>query len=191
MAKLSKSARAKFLENFEAIDYIVFGKPVRELEDACCRDTLIEYITTKAALLSNLIDICKLVEYSPSDGVPINMQVFQENAVEAAKLSKKSASKIVRSEKAIAEIKDAVSKTIRENQNLSPSEISEIAAKSKAFCLAIDELLIKRTLFESKNYNKITEDFPGKIQIDSYQFLRDDLVSLAMIIRRLAGIDSK
>lgn len=190
MAKLSKSARVKFLENFEAIDYIMFGKPVCELKDVCCRDTLIEYITTKAALLSNLIDICKLVEYAPSDGVPINMNVFHENVVEAAKMARKGASKLIKTEKAIAEIKEAVSKLLKENQNLNPNQISEVAAKSKALCLAVDELLIKRTLFESKRYNKITEDFPGKIQIDSYQFLRDDLVSLGVIIRRLAGIDN-
>ena len=48
---LSKESKIKILENFYGLDYVFFGKPVKEIQ-TCCAALVEDYVSVKGALMS-------------------------------------------------------------------------------------------------------------------------------------------
>lgn len=178
---LSKESKIRVLENFYALDYIFFGKPVSEYEN-CCPIMKEDYLSVKGALMSVFVEMLKLVDHQPK---PIKEQVdsamlkrFSRNS---AKVAREMCQKIVQSPKARQDIKMEIKEALNENKKLDPVKLTEEKIREKAFRLAVDNLLVARTLSESKNYKSLDE-WEGRIVEDSYKLLRDGLCETAMLI---------
>ena len=61
---LLKESKIRILENFYALDYIFFGKPVKKM-NACCAALVEDYLAIKGALSSVIIEMLKLIQHSP------------------------------------------------------------------------------------------------------------------------------
>ena len=59
---LSKESKIRVLENFYAIDYIFFGKPLKKVT-SCCPLIKEDYLSIKGALMSVFIEMAKMVEH--------------------------------------------------------------------------------------------------------------------------------
>lgn len=178
---LRKESKIRVLENFYGIDYALFGKPVSEVVN-CCPVIKEEYVQVKGALLSVYIEMLKLMGHKPeSITEKVNTKQLKVMAKESAKQSRYAARKIVTTEKARADIKSELKQALQENKNLDPSKVVESKIREKAFRLAIDNMLVARSLSESKNYKKMNE-WEGQIIEDSYKILRDNLCEIAMMI---------
>ena len=62
--KLKKESKIRVLENFYSLDYVLFGKPVSKV-DTCCPVFVEEYLSVKGALLSTVVEMYNLINYSP------------------------------------------------------------------------------------------------------------------------------
>lgn len=178
---LSKESKMRVLENFYALDYVFFGKPVAKLE-SCCPVLKEEYMSVKGALLSVFIEMLKMIDHSPE---PVSEQVNKKNllkfAREAARFGRRSAEKLVRTEKAKADIKAEVKEALQENKDVNLSALTTSKIREKAFRLAVDNILVARAITESREF-KALNDIEGQIVENAYKVLRDGLCESAVLL---------
>jgi hypothetical protein len=178
---LSKESKISVLEKFYGIDYALFGKPVSKINN-CCPIMKEEYIQIKGALLSVFVEMLKLIDHQPKKlSEKIDSAGLRKMARETAKLARVASAKIVKTEKARVDIKNDVRSYLKENKDADVSKLVENKIREKAYRLAIDNLIIAKTLHEAKNL-EVFEDWTGKIIEDSYKILRDNLCETAMLI---------
>lgn len=178
---LSKESKLRVLENFYSVDYALFGKPIKEMT-TCCPVLKQEYLASKGALLSVVVEMMKYTGHSPN---PISEYVDSSallgKSKKSARLVREYVSKLVSTPKSRRDIKVSVIESLRENKQADIVKLTEEKIKEKAFSLVLDTLLVARVLKEStlvQNFN----DVSGRILEDSYKILRDSLVSIAMEI---------
>lgn len=179
---LSKSAKFRVLEGFYSIDYIFFGKPVSEVE-YCCPLVVEEYLATKGTLMGIISDMFKLSEFSPQIGKIPSKRLLHERAKRTAETAKEHASSIIKSQKAVTEVKQIVRESIMEGlKDDKIDELVEDEIQNKAFSIAIDSLLIARTLNEYAKFVDLLNSRVGTILEDSYKSMRTCLVEFANLI---------
>jgi hypothetical protein len=178
---LSKESKIRVLENFYALDYVLFGKPISEM-DTCCPALVEDYLLVKGALMSVFIEMVKLVKHSPKKLIEkVDDEKLKEGARRIARICRESAKRLVVSEKSKQNIKKELSRRIQENQKIDVPKTVDYIIKEKSYKLAVDNLLVARTLTESKKFDKLNE-WEGRIIEDSYKILRDNLVEGAMLL---------
>lgn len=186
---LTKESKMRILENFYAIDYTLFGKPVTKIE-TCCPATINEYVTVKGALLSVMIEMNKLVDHIPNEisNKNITSKDLKYMARESARLARENAKLLVSTDKGKEDIKRELRESLFENEDGSSVEdLVQEKIRTKTFGLALDNLLVARTINESLSHNNLNE-VEGVILEDAYKVLRDSLVELAIFIDDYASL---
>ncbi len=182
---LSKETKIRILENFYSIDYVLFGKPLKniELKEDCevCNAALVEeYVATKGALLSTIIEMYKLIGHNPEAiQEKFNVKQLNEMAIDSAKTARKNALSLLDTPRGKASIKDRLVESLTENKKVDLEEEVKTRIKEKAFSLAIDNLLVSRAISESTNYKEL-DSWTGKIIEDAYKILRDSLIETSL-----------
>jgi len=181
---MQKEIKLNLMEFFLSLDQIFFHKHLSKVKinEDChvCRDTMItDYETSKAAILSSLLEISNLIKYSPKK---INSKVDKKSLNESIKRRSKKAlyeAKILLSDKRTKyDIKSKFTRNLQEGIKVN----SENLIRKRALSFAVDSLLIKNILEESlipDNLNTWT----GKIIEDSYKILRNSLIESGMNIQ--------
>lgn len=178
---LSKESKIRVLENFYALDYVFFGKPVSKV-DMCCPLVKEEYLSIKGALMSVYVEMLKLIDHKPQAiEEKVNSKLLMGKARKSAQIARENSEKIVKSDKARANIKSTLKEALSDDPKADVSKIVEKTIRSKAFGLAVDNLLLARTIQESEKYKNLNE-WEGKIVEDSYKILRDNLIEAAYMI---------
>lgn len=183
--KLSKETKLRVLENFYALDYIFFGKPLREAK-SCCPVVAEEYLTTKGALMSVFIEMVKEVGHKPKEikqGQNIDSKTLVENAKKAAKHARENSLKILSSNKGRTYIKESLKQELSESnsEDVSVNEEAQKKIQESAYKFSIDNLLVARTLMESEGPDKLAS-WDGQLIEDAYKLLRDSLIESAMVV---------
>jgi hypothetical protein len=181
--KLSTSSKVRILEDFYAIDYTLLGKNITKCKK-CNPELVEEYLSVKGALISTMIEMFKLVGHNPK---VIYEQVTDKRlanmARESAQIARNNCKKLVASKKGResikTELREALSNPKNKNRKVNLESIVNRKIKQKAFRLAIDNLLIARTITESKSYKNLNS-WSGKIIEDAYKILRDNLTDIAI-----------
>lgn len=183
---LAKESKIRVLENFYGLDYLFFGKPTDKVKGGCCPALMEEYVTAKGALLSIMIEMFKLVNHKPQSLTEkMDSAKIRESARESAKIARENCEKLVSSIKGRKAVKEEISKIIEEHQVKDVDNLVKETIRSKAFNLAVDNLLVARTITESEDYKNLNE-WEGKLLEEAYKTLREDLVETAIMI-----LDSK
>ena len=178
---LSKESKIKVLENFYGLDYVFFGKSVKEQAN-CCPVVKEEYLSIKGALMSVYIEMLKVMEYSPAPlEEKVDSAALLANAREGAKAARFAAQKVVTTEAARNDIKAELKEALQEDKEQDIPALVESKIREKAFRLAVDNMLVARALNEATNLEAMNE-WSGKIIEDSYKILRDSLCETAMLI---------
>jgi len=178
---LTKESKIKVLENFYALDYVFFGRPLNEVE-TCCEALAEDYLSVKGAVMSVMIEMYKLVDHFPEPvQEKIDSSTLKSSAKSRAKIAREMAHKLVATPKGRADIKAELREAIEEDNTIDVNTIVEGKIREKAFRLACDNLLIASTISESINYEELNE-WSGRIIEDSYKILRDSLVDSALLV---------
>lgn len=179
--KLSKETKVRVLENFYAIDYILFGKHAKKVK--MTKEDRESYYAVKGAILSTLIEMYKLVGHSPKSlKEKVDLTKLVKSARSSAKVARENCQKLVVTEKGRSDVKKAVEESVKTAKGtIDIEKIVQGEIRKKAFGLALDNLLIARTIQESKKYKNMNE-WEGKIIEDAYKILRDNLVDTAVKI---------
>jgi hypothetical protein len=180
---LKKESKIRILENFGAIDYAIFGKPVAKT-DVCCPFFTEEYLASKGALLSIVIEIYKLMDHSPKViEESVNSSKLREMAKRSASVARENCKLLVSSKNGRKDVKVALRESLTKlkGEKVNIDEMVKNEIRRKAYGLAIDNLLIGRAITESKQYDKMNT-WTGRILEDAYKVVRDNLVEAAMTI---------
>jgi len=129
-----------------------------------------------------MVEMFRLIEHTPSViNEKVNTKVLKKMALESAKSARENCKKLVVTEKGKEDVKNMVKEALNEAQDSKIDDIVQKKIREKAFSLAVDNLLIARTVTEGKKYTKMNE-WEGKILEDAYKILRDQLVECALNI---------
>jgi len=178
---LSKESKVRVLEDFYALDYILFGKPSIKME-TCCPALVEDYINVKGAVMSIMVEMYTLIDHAPPALTEkINSKKLNENAKFSAKLARENSQKLVSTPQGRADIKAELKTVIVNEDNYGDvEELVQQKIREKAFGLAIDNLLIARTLSECNNEQiKKFNEWEGRLVEDAYKILRDNLIESA------------
>jgi len=175
---LSKESKIRTLENFHALDYVFFGKPITEIK-SCCPLVKEEYMSIKGALLSVHIEMLKLIEHAPKVvEEKVDSSGLIKQAKITAKIARENSQAIVTTDKSREHIKQTLKGMFKEDKDMNIVEEMKSQIRQQAFSLAVDNLLIGRIVKESKAFDKLNE-WEGVIIEDSYKILRSNLVESA------------
>lgn len=180
---LSKESKLRILENFQAIDYAIFGKPVGKT-NTCCPFFVEEYVSAKGALLSVMIEMYKLIDHKPKVlKEAVSSDKLRKMAKKSASIARENCKTLVSSENGRKDVKKSLRESLSKvkTKKINIDEMVQNEIKRKAYGLAIDNLLIGRAVTESKSYKKMNT-WNGRILEDAYKVLRDNLVESAMAI---------
>lgn len=178
---LNKESKIKVLEAFYGIDFALFGKPLRKV-DNCCPVIKEEYVSIKGALLSVYAEMLKLMEHTPEPlEDKIGLKEMLKNSIGSAKMAREAARKVVTTERARADIKAELKDALAENKKLDVTTLVEAKIREKAFRLSVDNILVAQALQEAKNLDAM-KSWEGEIIEDSYKILRDSMCETAMMI---------
>jgi hypothetical protein len=179
---LTKESKIRVLENFQAIDYALFGKPVGKTE-TCCPFFVEEYISAKGALLSVMVEMYKLIEHRPKVLKEVNQSKLKTMAKVSASIARENCKLLVSSADGRKDVKKALRESLSKvkTNKINIDEMVQTEIKRKAYGLAIDNLLIGRVVNESKKFKKM-DTWNGRILEDAYKVLRDNLVETALTI---------
>lgn len=181
--KLSKESKLRVLENFYAIDYIFFGKQLKE-SGTCCPAIAEEYLTTKGALMSVFAEMLKTVDHAPkpiSEGTKYDSKKLLAISKKAARHARENAEKILNSDKGRKFIKESLKEDLKEKEDVDVKKEAKKKIQESAYKVSIDNLLVARTLQESNDCSKLDEA-EGQLIEDSYKILRDGLIESAMLL---------
>jgi len=134
-----------------------------------------QYISLKAAMLSNLYEFHNHIGYTPKSPNYKSDKVLQESAVKDAKGCKSLAAKMIQRpefKNTMKEyiIKESVKRNITDKANFSRKVISE-----RFMRMALDNALVGLPLLESKTPQK-SKDFEGSILEEAYRMMRTSLI---------------
>jgi hypothetical protein len=183
MPALNSQAKLQILKNFYALDSLIFGKHIKAFQ---VKENLAsEYVTTKGSLLCVLVEMMKLLEYSPKKKVSIKAvtpKVLSEMAKASAVESRKRAVMIISSQRGRDSVKRKLMETSSEmGKNQQLSDFVKESINKQALSIAIDRLLLLPVVAESKKLKKHST-WEGKIVEDSYKILRDSLIEVSTSI---------
>lgn len=181
MSKLVSGAKLMILENFYALDYLFFGKPISEVK-ICCNLIKEDYITKKNAILSLIVEMTKHTKASPNLKTFITEEDLHNKAITSAKIARESTNAVIKSNKFREQMKDIIFESVvsdKKIKNLNRKVQSTL--ESKILSIGVDNLLIARLLTETKNIHKFN-DWHGRVIEDAYHILKEDLIDVAYVI---------
>lgn len=180
---LTKESKLRVLENFYALDYIFFGKPLKE-NKVCCPIVVEEYLTTKGALMTAFVEMVKEVDHKPkkiNEAEKLDSKILTKKAKNAAKHARENSVKILSSDKGRKFVKESVKQELQDSKNVDIDQEIPEKTREAAYKFAVDNLLMARTLMESENVEKLNT-WEGRLVEDAYKLLRDSLIESAMVI---------
>lgn len=188
--KLKKESKIRVLENFYSLDYSLFGKPITEM-DVCCPVFLEEYMAVKGALMSLVIEMYKLMKHSPVEiSEQVNTKTLMRKAKNSARIARENCQKLVTSEQGRQNVKENLRESLSKikGKEINIEKLVQDKIRTKAYSLAIDNLIVGRAITESKKFDKLNT-WNGRILEDAYKILRDNLVECAINILENSIID--
>lgn len=178
---LQKTSKIRILENFYGLDYVFFGKPIQKMQ-SCCASLTEDYMSVKGAFMSLMIEMYDLIDHQPKViEEKLNTKALKTLARESARIARENARRLVETPQGRADIKQHLKEALEENHDLNINDEVKEAIRKKAFGLAIDTMLLRRSFLEAKNVKKLNE-WDGQIVEDAYKVLRDNLVESALFI---------
>lgn len=178
---LTKESKIRVLESFYALDHIFFGDTASNIKEQLSDvgTTLYEeYQSSKGALLTIAIEMFNYLGHNPEKiEEKVDGETIKVMAQESSNIAKNNAKKILNSEKGQSFIKEEV-KQARENSEENLSDVVDQKVNEVSNQLAIDNLIVARTLYESEDPSKLTE-WEGEILEDAYKVLRDHVIEVA------------
>lgn len=180
--KLKKESKIRVLENFYSLDYALFGKPILEV-NVCCPSFTDEYLSVKGALMSCVVEMYKLIKHTPVTLTEkVDSKDLLKNAKHSAVVARENCQKLVTSKKGRENVKESLRESIsKTKKDVDIEKLVQEKIRTKAFSLAVDNLIIGRAITESKKFDKLNT-WNGRILEDAYKILRDNLVECAMNI---------
>jgi hypothetical protein len=136
-----------------------------------------EYISLKAALLSNLQEFYSHIGYKPANGIPGDHRKLQISAKDEAIQSKAVAARMLENKDMLNHMKSVIKEQFEKNPNANLTEVSDGVLHKRFSKMCLDNTLVGVPMLTCENSNN-TLDFRGEILEQSYLTIRSQLISI-------------
>lgn len=138
-----------------------------------------EYVSLKAALLSDVTEFYKYIEYTPADKtIPKNSKMLQESAVACARKSKKVAATMIERQDFRNHIKNSIIKEFKKNSKQDINTVSDNIINERFLKMSLDNVLIGAPVITCENKERVN-DFKSGILEQAYLTIRNDMINIA------------
>ena len=138
-----------------------------------------EYISLKAALMSDLYEFYSYIDYIPkTNKLPSNSVQLQEQAVQLARKSKAISAKMIESQDFKNHLKNVIINEFKKNSKRNVNAISDTVINERFLKMTLDNMLIGVPIIECANKEKI-DDFRGGLLEQAYLTVRSELVQIS------------
>ena len=137
-----------------------------------------EYVSLKAAVLSDLYEFYNYIEYGPKNmKVPGDHKILQEQAVHMAKKSKAVSARMLECVDMKSHLKKVImSEFARTKKDV--NKISDTVINERFTKMALDNMLVGIPVLECKNKSKVS-DFKGGMLEQAYLTMRSEMFKIA------------
>jgi hypothetical protein len=180
---LKNNSKKRILENFKALDFIFFGKPIDEVE-TCCPFLKEDYLSTKGMFFSIIIEIYDLINHNPkSDNFNEiqNINDLIESSKKSAKVAVENSKKILNTKNGKKTLVEQINRSLKNDENQNLNDVVQEEIKRKAFSIAIDNIIIAKAIRETENYKNLNS-WKGGVLEEAYKTVRDNLIETSIII---------
>lgn len=184
---MNPKAKIKILEFFYAIDHLYFGKNLKKIK-TCCPLLKEDFLITKGAFLTTVVEIAKLVKYEPKIRSYISRvrsgetpeKIVKENSKMLANRARKNSINLLKDKRSIKIIKNETVEILKENSASVTSAVQQ-SLRKRAFELALDNLVLASIFSEGHRIRRM-DKFIGRTLEGAYNILKEALVERAMTI---------
>ena len=178
---MKNSCKIRIMENFVSIDYICFGDLLKQVHNKTDRN-IKEYMELKGALCSILSELYNFTGFNPGmPKVKFNSTMLYEQAKSNAVIARKNSKLILESAGSKKHLQLKVGENIEQFPENDTNDTVDFTIHEKAIQIALDNLLIARSLTENDVIEKM-QSFEGVMFEDAYKIIRDSLVEKAIEI---------
>lgn len=170
----NKMLETHILGNWFGVDEILFGE--KSAKDSLSEEAYKNYITTKAALLSNLFELYLKLEYF-TDSKFSTEKELKEFYTNYAKIVKEKSLNEMNTSEIVAELKEDVERIV-ESEEKDKSKVADIVLERAYKVFSLDNLLVAEAI--TGGCASCVKDFEGKVLIGSYRTLRDKLIEMVL-----------
>ncbi|MCK5018595.1 MAG: hypothetical protein KAS32_16160 [Candidatus Peribacteraceae bacterium] len=170
---MANGTKTTVLKHWYGMDEILFGKTSKE---ALSGEVFEQYLSTKAAFLSNLFEIYKKVGFAPEG---INFETIaelEEAGNEAGKDAKSRAKSLLENGSVTKMVREEI-KNLGSSEGLTESQVAKYVIAKRRNAIAIDSMTMESVL--SKMNKAELKDWKGKVLVDAHKTLRDSMLEIA------------
>lgn len=170
---MNKAAKSEVLKHWFGIDKVLFDGPAKEVLG---EEELAQYFSTKGALLSNLFEIYKKVNYKPENNFKTVAEMVKY-ANEMAIDSKKKANDILSETSVLNLVKEEI-KEMGSTEGLTEEQVAKYVVLKRRNATALDSMLFES--LASLGGKDVLNDWQGKVLVDAHKSLRDSLIDISL-----------
>ena len=171
---MNKSIKTSILRHWFGVDRILLGGPSSAKLSEEARE---KYITSKGAMLSNLYEIYRKINFSTGETYSTKKELVEASIEKATKCILKSKQVLVN---------ESVSKMVKEEiakmgsvEGLNEEQVAKYVVSKRHCAIALDGML-----FEFEDLNKTQKDalssWDGKTIVEAHKTMRDNLIDISM-----------
>jgi hypothetical protein len=137
-----------------------------------------EYVSLKAAVLSDLYEFYNYIGYSPKNSkIPSDTKTLQEQAVQMAKKSKSVSATMLECKDMKSHLKKVIMNEFTQTKK-DVNKISDTVINERFIKMSLDNMLIGVPILECKNKTNVS-DFKGGMLEQAYLTMRSEMVKIA------------
>ena len=137
-----------------------------------------EYISLKAALMSDLQEFYNHIGYKPKNDVPENHRQLQESARKLAIQSKSVSARMLENKDMMLHMKKVIREQFEKQPKTDFTELSDYVINERFLKMCLDNILVGKPMLTCENQDKVS-DFKGEILEQGYLTIRSDLIKIA------------
>ena len=137
-----------------------------------------EYISLKAALMSDLQELYNHVGYKPENNVPSNHRKLQESARHLAIKSKEIAARMLENKDMMTHMKKVIREQFEKKPKTDFTVLSDKVINERFMKMCLDNILVGKPMLTCEHQDKVS-DFKAEILEQGYLTIRSDMIKIA------------
>ena len=137
-----------------------------------------EYVSLKAALLSDLTEFYRHIGYKAKQSLPSSHRALQESGRNLAIESKSIAARMLENKDMVSHMKKVVKEQFEKDPQTDVSNLSDRVINERFLKMSLDNMLIGKPMLTCENQDKV-DDFKSEILEQGYLTIRSDMIKIA------------
>jgi hypothetical protein len=137
-----------------------------------------EYVSLKAALLSDLTEFYNHIEYKPENNIPSDHKSLQESARKLAIKTKSISARMLENKQMVKHMQKVIREQFEKKPNTDFAKLSDCVINERFTKMCLDNILVGKPMLVAGDQEKVS-DFKAEILEQSYLTIRSDMIKIS------------